>query len=79
MWRSADYDDKQKLQYLMFPEGLLYNKEKRGVRTPRVNSLFVLIASSVRVLEENNKGYSVRSSLDSHLVASPRIELGSKV
>ena len=79
IWRSADYDDKQKLQYLMFPEGLLYNKEKRVVRTPRINSLFALISSSARVLEENKKGYLVKSSLDSHFVASPRIELGSKV
>ena len=78
IWLSADYDDKQKLQYLMFPEGLLYNKEKRAVRTPRINSLFALISSSARVLEENKKDYSVKSSLDSHLVELRRIELLSK-
>ena len=74
-----DDDDKQKLQYLMFLEGLRYNKEKRAVRTPRINSLFALISSSARVIEENKKDYAVKSSLNSHLVASPRIELGSKV
>jgi hypothetical protein len=52
----------------MFPEGLLYSKEKRGVLTPRVNSLFALITSSARVLEENKKDYSVKSSLNSCLV-----------
>ena len=52
----------------MFPEGLLYNKEKRVVRTPRINSLFALISSSARVLEENKKGYLVKSSLNSHFV-----------
>ena len=79
IWLSADYDDKQKLQYLMFPEGLLYNKEKRAVRTPRINSLFALISSSARVIGENKKDYSVKSSLDSHLVVSVGIEPTSKV
>ena len=74
IWLSADYDDKQKLQYLMFPEGLLYNKEKRVVRTPRINSLFALISSSARVLEENKKGYLVKSSLNSHFVERTGIE-----
>ena len=75
----VEYDNKQKLQYLIFLEGLLYNKEKRVVRTLRINSLFTLISSSARVLEENKKGYLVKSSLNAHFVASPRIELGSKV
>lgn len=40
---SSDYDDKQKLQYLIFPEEILYNKKERVVRTPRINSVFACI------------------------------------
>jgi hypothetical protein len=47
-----------------------YDKENKRVRTPRVNSVVSLISSSARVLEENEKGYLVRSSLDSRFVAS---------
>jgi hypothetical protein len=70
LWVSCDYDDKQRLQYLLFPEGMRYDKENKRVRTPRVNSVVSLISSSARVLEENEKGYLVRSSLDSRFVAS---------
>jgi hypothetical protein len=40
---SAEYDEKQKLQYLVFPGGTMYNKEKDRVRTKRVNPLFAEI------------------------------------
>lgn len=68
-WLSADYDDKQRLQYLIFPDGIMYNKEKRIVRTTRVNSLFVLMSSAARVSEEKKKSCSSKNSLHSHLVA----------
>ena len=52
-----------------------YDKENKRVRTPRVNSVVSLISSVARVSEENEKGYLVRSSLDSRFVAT--IELHS--
>ena len=79
LWTSSDYDDKQRLQYLMFPEGIRYNKLKKEVRTPRINSIFSLIADIARVHDVNKKGHLVKSDPNSHLVVSPRIELGSRV
>ena len=58
MWISGGYDKKQKLRYLIFPEGIVYNKEMDRVRTKRANSLFAEIPLPVRDLEENKKGNS---------------------
>lgn len=44
LWVSSDYSDKQRLQYLIYPNGMLYNKENNTLRTPRVNSLFAVIS-----------------------------------
>lgn len=60
-WVLADYDEKQKLQYLIFPEGILYNKEKDRVRTKRVNSLFAEISLLTRDVEEKKKGNSKKN------------------
>ena len=74
LWVSCDYDDKQRLQYLLFPEGMRYDKENKRVLTPRVNSVVTLISSVARVSEENKKGYLVGSSLDSRFVARTGFE-----
>ena len=29
----SSFEDKQKLQYVLFPEGVMYNKEANAVRT----------------------------------------------
>lgn len=74
LWRSSDYDDKQRLQYLIFPEGIRYNKEKREVRTPRINTLFSLISSLSMVSGEKEKGHFLRNDLNSCSVAGTGIE-----
>ena len=74
LWVSCDYYDKQGLQYLLFPEGMRYDKENKRVQTPRVNNMVSLISSVARVSEENKKGYLVKSSLDSRFVARRGIE-----
>ena len=47
----------QKLQYLMFPDGILYDKEKRSYLTSRINSVFASfrLISSTYVIPENEK------------------------
>jgi len=40
VWALSQFDDKRRLQNLIFPEGILYNKQKDTIRTPRINSLF---------------------------------------
>ncbi len=45
LWDLGDYYDKQKLQFMLFPEGIYYDKKKDAVRTGRVNSVFLYFAS----------------------------------
>ena len=52
LWISSDYYEKQQLQYLVFPEGMLYDKKNDTVRTNRINTLFREIAIQSKVLDE---------------------------
>ena len=52
LWVSSDYYEKQQLQYLVFPEGMLYDKKNDTVRTLRINTLFREIAVQAKVLAE---------------------------
>jgi len=63
IWVSADFYDKQKLQYLLFPEGMLYDKENNAVRTTKINSLFHQIAVESGVSEEIKKGNPLQDCL----------------
>lgn len=76
-WITANYEDKQKLQHLVFPEGIYFNKEIGGVRTSKINSLFAAIPIIARDTEENKNGDSLKNRHQSSQVAMPRIELGS--
>ena len=78
-WALSGFDGKRKLQTLVFPEGILYNKQKDLVRTPRIHSLFAPIPSLSAALKGNKKGHLLENGLNAHWVAPPRIELGSKV
>lgn len=55
-WASSDVKEKEKLQKLVFPEGIIYEKEKGAFRTDRVNVVFELIASLQQLSEEKEKG-----------------------
>ena len=56
MWCSGGYDIKQKLQYLLFPEGITYNKKENSYLTLRVNSAILTMSYLARVLEDNKNG-----------------------
>lgn len=43
-WASASYSVKQRIQFLLFPEGIRYNKKNDRCRTERINSVFAYIA-----------------------------------
>ena len=58
IWHSSEYSAKQKLQYLIFPDGIMYNKEKDTVRTEKINSLFASIP-----LLTGNSGNNKRGTL----------------
>ena len=61
-WVTARYENRQKLQRIVFPDGIMYNKQNDQVRTLRVNSLFAAIPLLTSVLEENKKRRLVKES-----------------
>ncbi len=58
VWTSGDVSIKEKLQKLVFPEGIEYNRQTSGVRAKKVNGVFGLIADLSKLLEDNKKGTS---------------------
>ena len=56
LWARQDYEGKQLLQSIIFPEGLVYDKKNDMVLTPRVNEVFRWSATAARALEGATKG-----------------------
>lgn len=79
VWDSSDYFQKQKLQNLVFPEGITYNRKNDECRTIRTNSAFLSTAKLSRPLENCQNENSDIDSEFSCLVAPPGIEPGFKV
>ena len=73
-WVSAGYENKQRLQKIVFPEGILYNKQKGVVRTPRVNSLFAAIPYLIKDSAKKAKGDSTKNRLQYSQVPRTGIE-----
>ena len=55
-WKEGDYNTKEKLQYLVFPEGVQYEHKNKAYRTDRVNVIFALISSLSEEKYKNKKG-----------------------
>ena len=73
-WDCADYSDKQMIQYLVFPDGILYNRKNDQCRTLKTNSAFSYFASLQRVSGEKERGNSNNILLVPSLVARTGIE-----
>ena len=56
MWNAGDYNKKQRLQFLLFPEGMSYNRIKDECRTKRVNTVFLYISQLASILREKKSG-----------------------
>jgi hypothetical protein len=56
VWVSSSVSKKEKLQKLLFPEGINYSKKNEAFRTEIVNSFFALIAQAASLSAENSKG-----------------------
>ena len=54
-WHSPNFNEKVSLQNMVFPEGILYNREKRIYRTQRVNTLFSVNPLLSKEYEQKNK------------------------
>ena len=74
-WGKADAQKRRRLQALVFPEGVQYDREKEGYRTGRVNGFFALSSQIQRFLEQKEKGKSDHDSHFSLPVARRGIEL----
>ena len=47
LWKEFDMVKREKLQNLVFPEGVFYDQKIKGYRTPKHNSFFNLISSKI--------------------------------
>lgn len=79
MWVSFDYHEKQRLQYLVFPDGMMYDKKNDHVLTSRVNTLFYEIALLSNSSKEIEKDNSLENCLLGSNVVPTGIEPVSKV
>jgi site-specific DNA recombinase len=57
-WHSADYIGRHKIQYLVFPDGISYNRKNDECRTLRVNEIFRALASLAQVSEKEKPNFS---------------------
>ncbi len=56
IWTEGDLKQRQKLQNLVFPSGLGYDKSNDQVRTPKVNSIFGSIPILSKEISNIKKG-----------------------
>lgn len=75
IWSSSDYVEKQKLQFLIFPEGIKYNKKNDECRTEKVNSVFSAITDIASVSENIKDKKNPEFLRDSLSVPRTRVEL----
>ncbi len=68
LWDSATVSIKEKLQKLLLPEGIYYNRENSTLRTTAVNPIFELIAQLAGSFDKTKKGQT-QSILDLSLLA----------
>ena len=67
-WENSDMFNKQKIQHLVFPKGIRYNKENDTVLTTKMNTVFSLISSISGVLSSKNRGEIISKNDFSSLV-----------
>ncbi|WP_298416626.1 recombinase family protein [uncultured Kordia sp.] len=74
MWNLSDYTQKQQLQNLLFPNGILYDKENDTCRTLKTNSILELTNSLSVILNQKNSGQKNNNVNLSALVAGTGLE-----
>ncbi len=68
LWENGKMEDRQELQQMIFPQGIIYNKQKRGVQTFRINSFFKIIPMVARFIKGIKKGDPINFDRISALV-----------
>ena len=52
LWRNANLETKKKIQNLVFPEGIFWDKKKRNYRTNKCNAVFAILDRLSATYEE---------------------------
>lgn len=78
MWASGGWKRKLRMQYLLFPKGLNYNKRNDTVRTEKINQAFLWMACQQQKLTQIKSGIPILNIKYSALVDPERFELSSK-
>ena len=74
LWASSDYGRKQKLQNLIFPEGIVYNRKNDECRTLRVNNVFLQNAEWARILTNKKSENSTNNCYVAALAVGGGVE-----
>ena len=77
LWASGDLPQKKKIQSLVFPSGIGYDKSINRVQTRKVNSIFNLIPSISDDLKKIKSGEKVDLNQFSAKVTSARFKLAT--
>lgn len=79
LWLSSDYDEKIKLQDLVFPGGILYDRKNDNYRTLEVNAILELTHSFTNDFMKSKDGQTSKYSDSPAWVVPAGIEPASKV
>ena len=74
IWVDGDLKQRQKLQHLVFPSGLGYDKSNDQVRTPKVNAIFGSIQILSKEISNIKKGEPIPVNQFSDLVIAEGFE-----
>ena len=78
LWNDGNFENRQGLQKLMFPTGILYDKENDGYRTDNENEVFKIFCRlSVSYEDKKEKATSENIRLSPSVVGVPRLERGT--
>ena len=79
LWNKGSYDNKQKIQNLVYPEGIYWDKVNKCYRTIKENESLRVIRTLSSSYEEDKIKTKEKPCDFSSVVAPSRIELLSKV
>lgn len=74
LWKSSGYKGKLELQELLFPKGIMYDREKSDYRTTEINEVAFAMAQIAKGLARNEKEDSGNNCQKSSFVQG-RLEL----
>ncbi len=74
VWDTVVFENKQKLQHMIFPKGIRYNTKDDDCRAPAMDKVFGWTALKHGEMEQKEKGNSPIFMKNSSLVARGGVE-----